>query len=123
MSKKETKLANSLPDPAKINWDEFREKLEKEKEWSKKLGEWENRHGWKDHRRGTCRLCGSKVRPDESKEIDPQYPVLVGGRSHTHIIRNGFYCTNKECGIMYKTCPPPITQEYDVPRPVRETEE
>lgn len=117
------KIAN-LPDPQKINWDELKKKIALDEKWHKIKGEWDRKHGWKDTRRGTCRLCGSKVRPDEHKEVIHDGHIRIGGPPlPTRIVRNGFYCTNDECGIMYKTCPPPITEEYDVPPPVRGPEE
>lgn len=94
-----------LPD----NWQEIiRNKSERDERYAK----WKNAHGWKDNRIGTCKVCGSPAKPDVSMQYDPSSgPMIFGPGSRNQIkrVHKGFYCINKECGILYKWAPAPIT--------------
>ena len=92
-----------------VNW---REIVEKQKQKDKRYSEWKEKHGWKDHRVGTCKLCSSKVKPDIVMEFNPSYgPMIIGpgSRNQFRRVHKGFYCTNEECGLIYKYPAAPVT--------------
>ena len=97
-------------------WKEMKKKIAAEREWHDKIySPWARTHAWKDKRRGICKFCGSKVKPDQ--HWHQTGPMMIGGQTSGYHVVSGFYCINEDCGIMYKTCPKPITEEYDVPPP------
>jgi hypothetical protein len=124
-----TKLAKDLksstdgmtPEQIKEWWIQAHKKLAADREFGEIYARWERQHGWKDKRRGVCKVCGSVVRPDQHFVFMGE-PRMGGPSRGRHELR-GFYCTSTDCGIMYKTCPPPITEVYDVPPPVRDDKE
>jgi hypothetical protein len=55
-------------------------------------------------RTGECRFCGSAVVAWTSWQ--QAGPTVMGGHTPGHKVLHGYYCTNDDCGIMYKSCPP-----------------
>jgi len=106
------KVLNDILNNVKTLPDNWHEIIQKEKDRNKRHSEWKAKHGWKDNRIGTCKVCGSPAKPDVSIQYDPSTGPMIfgpGGANQNKRVHKGFYCTNKECGIMYKFCPTPIT--------------
>lgn len=102
---------SKLPEPKPLpeNW---REIVEKAQAKDKRYAEWKAKHGWKDHKVGTCKFCASPVKPEIVMEFDARHgSIRVGGNGGIQYkrVHKGYHCTNLECGLMYKYCPTPIT--------------
>lgn len=116
------KVAKDFVPPPSDWYEKFKRNKERREKYDKEYEAWHREHGKKERVFGTCRLCNSKVKADRYWEQDG--PIMIGGRSNGRTVTRGYYCTNKDCGIMYKTRPPPIIEEpHDVPPPVREPDE
>lgn len=101
---KKPKLAMSLmPSTASIDWDQ----VHRERDEHARRVEWNERHGWKDPRTGTCRVCSGTVVSDVRREHDRNQPVMYGGPPVPMVVvHGGYYC--KECGLRYQFPPAPL---------------
>lgn len=71
---------------------------------------WQERHGWKDPKVGTCRVCSGKVYGHVRQEYDPRSgPMIIGPGSKSQIraVHHGYECS--ECFLVYRKCPGAIT--------------
>lgn len=97
-----------------FNSEEFRKQIQINKDFEKLLNRWHKEHGWKDTRRGTCKLCNSTVKPIQewTRDNNPR----MGGPSNSRISTKYFACQNIECGLMYKSPPTPTYVDESIPK-------
>lgn len=97
-----------LSNTGSIDW----EQVQRERDEHARRVEWSKRHGWKDPRTGTCRVCSGVVVSDVRRKYDHSHPVIIGGPPVPPItIHNGYYY--KECGLKYKFPPAPTGHMTD----------
>lgn len=116
------KVAKDFTSPPSDWYEKYKRNKERREKFDKEYEAWSKKYGKQERTFGTCKLCNSRVKADRYWQQDG--PVIIGGRSNGRTVTRGYYCTNEDCGIMYKTCPKPIIEvPYEVPPPVYEGDE